>query len=250
MRGDRVVRRIGLYAMIVPWCIAVAQNAPTVDELVAKNVAARGGAEKMKAIRTARITAKGVTAEGVEAPITVYIKRPGLMRSESTVQGESIVQAFDGKQSWSVNPLMGSGAPTYGSEQESRNASERAASQLDGHLADYKAKGSKVEFQGKEYVEGSQAYKLKITTKDGSVIYDYLDEKTYLDIKTVLRVIQGGVELEVTSYPSNYKPVAGVMVPLAVDQRIGTLPAMKMVIEKVEVNVPLPDSLFQFPKKP
>jgi outer membrane lipoprotein-sorting protein len=232
--------------LLLPLC-AAAQSLPSADELVARHLAAMGGADKLAAVKTVKMTATG-SANGMEVPITVYLKRPGMMRTESNVQGQSIVQAFDGTRSWSINPLMGPGGPAYGGEQESRNARERAFSQIEGHLVDYKARGSTVEVQGKEYLEGSQVYKVKITTQGGSAIWEYLDADTYLDAKTVVQVYQGGHDVEVTSYPSNYKRVAGVLLPHQIDQRIGDLPAMKMAIAKIEVNLPLDDAIFRLPQ--
>ncbi|HYW47776.1 MAG TPA: hypothetical protein VE959_33215 [Bryobacteraceae bacterium] len=244
-----MLRKFSLTVLAVSLCAVFAQTAPSVDDLVARHLTAIGGADKLKAIRTMKITGKGM-AQGQEVPITLYIKRPGLVRSESNVQGESIVQAFDGKQSWSINPLMGSGDPAYASEADSNNARERAASQLDGPLVDYKAKGSTVELQGKEDVEGSPAYKLKITTREGTSIYTFLDAQTYLETKVITKVVRGGQEFDVTALQGNFKPEAGVLMPHSIDQRIGTLPVLNMVIEKVEVNIPIEDSLFQFPAKP
>jgi outer membrane lipoprotein-sorting protein len=243
-----MTRRVSFLLLAAPLCAALAQNTPTVDELVAKHIAAVGGADKLKAIKSAKMTAS-TNMNGMELSTTVYIKRPGLMRSETSVNGMSIVQAFDGKQSWSINPMTGSSDPTYASEQESKQARDRAIAQLDGFLVDYKEKGSKVELQGKEDVEGSPAYKLKITMKEGDTIYVYLDTETYLDTKTIMTVKQMGQEMEVTSLPSNYKPEAGVMMPHSIEQRVGPM-SMKMVLQKVEVNVPVEDSMFQMPAKP
>jgi len=245
----RMIHKFHFLLFAVPLCAALAQTTPSVDDLVAKHVAAMGGSDKLRAIKTVKMTATGAASNGLEVPITVYLKRPGMMRTESNVQGQSIVQAFDGKKSWSINPLMGSGEPEYGGEQESRNARERAISLIEGHLVDYKEKGNTVEVQGQQDVEGTQAYKVKITTSGGSIIWEYLDAKTYLDVKTVVRTFQGSQDVEVTSYPTNYKPVAGIMMAHQVDQRIGELPVMKMTVQKIEVNVPLDDAIFQLPAK-
>jgi outer membrane lipoprotein-sorting protein len=240
-------RRTAFLLLAAPLCAALAQDLPSVDDLVAKHLKAVGGADKLKAIKSAKITAS-TEMNGMEFTTTVYLKRPGLMRSDTSVQGQTIVQAFDGQKSWSVNPLMGSADPAFGSEEESKQARDRAISQLDGHLVDYKEKGSKIEVQGKEDVEGSPAYKLKVTTKDGDVIYEYIDAATYLDTKMIATVKQMGQQMEVTSLPTNYKPEGGVMMPHQVEQRVGPM-SMKMVVQKIEVNVPVEDAMFQMPAK-
>jgi outer membrane lipoprotein-sorting protein len=226
---------------------AAAQTTPSVDDLVAKNTAARGGAAKIKAIRSLRITARGIAAGGLEVPMTVTVKRPGLMRAESNIQGQTTIQAFDGRQSWSVNPLVGINEPAYAGEAESRNARERAASMLDGRLMDYKANGTKIELAGREDIEGKPAYKLRITTKDGVVVHEWLSAETWLGVKSTTTVMQSGQEILVDAYMRDFRPEGGMIMAHTVDQRIGTLPGLKMVFEKVEINVPLDDTLFQLP---
>jgi outer membrane lipoprotein-sorting protein len=223
--------------------------APTVDELVAKHIAAQGGAEKVKAVKSVKITATG-QVQGLELPMTIYMKRPNMMRSETSVQGRMIVQAFDGTDSWSVNPLTGAEEPTKAGEAETLEARDRGEAMLDGYLMDYKARGMSVEMVGKEDVEGSPAYKLKITTKGGGTVYEYLDAATYLEVRSTLKITQMGQTMEVDSYPSNYKPEGGVMVPHSIEQRIAGNQIMKMAIDKYEANVPIDDAVFRFPSKP
>ena len=244
-------RRLSFLLLAAPLCAALAQTAPSVDDLVAKHIAAVGGADKLKAIKTAKITAT-TSMGGMELTTTVYVKRPALARSETSVQGNNIVQVFDGKQSWSINPFMGS-EPSYASEDESNQAREEAESQIDGHLVDYKAKGSTIELQGKEDVEGSPAYKLKITTKSGNVIYDYLDAETYLETKRVATIKRMGQQVEATTLFTNFKPVAGVLMPHQMDQSANTPQGavnIKTTMQKIEVNVPIDDAIFQMPAKP
>ena len=174
---------------------AYAQTAPSVDDLVARHITAQGGADKVKAIKSVKITAKGIAMNGLELPMTIYVKRPNLMRAETTIQDRAIVQAFDGKEAWSINPLAGSDEPAKAGAEETRSTRDRADSMIDGRLMDYKAKGTKIELVGKEDVEGAPAYKLKLTTKDGDTIYDYLDVETYLEVRTTAKVSQMGQEI-------------------------------------------------------
>jgi len=234
---------------LVLCAIAPAQDAPSVDDLIARNSAARGGADKLKAVRTLKITGKMVAVNGMELPMSISIKRPGMMRMEMNVQGKGIVQAFDGETAWSVNPLMGTEEPKMFTAEESRDFRDNAESFLDGPMADYKSKGNKVEYAGKEDVEGSPAYKLKITTKRGSVIYDYVDAKTYLEVRTTAKTNQMGQEMEVDTYARDYKPEGGVMMAHLMDSKVNGASMMKMSLDKVEVNSPLDDALFKLPAK-
>lgn len=222
---------------------ALAQDAPAVDDLVAKNVAARGGADKIKAIQSLKVTATMTAPNGMQLPITISVKRPGLIRSEMNVQGAAIVQAFDGTTGWSINPMTGSSDPKPSSEAESGAVRRSATMFLDGPLMDYKAKGNKVEYVGKEDVNGSPAYKLKVTLGDQSVDV-YLDAKSYLEVRNTASV-NGMV---VDNYPTDYRPEGGVLIAHGSDSKMGGTPMMKMSMQKIEVNVPMDDSLFKMPK--
>jgi hypothetical protein len=92
------------------------------------------------------------------------------------------VQAFDGQKTWSVMPFSGKKDAEVGTDEDNKNAQDDA--DFDGALVDYKAKGHTIELAGKEAVEGADAFKLKVTKKNGNIEYDYLDAETYLLVKT------------------------------------------------------------------
>jgi len=237
---------LAMFALVL--CgIAAAETAPTVDELVSRNIAARGGIDKIKGVQTMKISAKAIVMNGMELPMTIYVKRPAFMRVETSIQGKTMVQAFDGAEGWSINPMTGSDDPKKSGADETKTMRDNAAESLDGPLVDYKDKGIKLESMGKEDVEGSPAYKLRITKKDGGVSYDWLDAETYLDVKTSSKTTQMGQEMQVESYSSGYKPEGGVMIPHKMDQRINGQSMMKMSLDSVAVNAPLDNSLFTFP---
>ena len=225
---------------------ASAQTAPSADELAARNIAARGGIEKIRALQTLTGTGTLILPNGIELPLTVYVKRPRLMRIETVIQGKSMVMAFDGTDSWSINSLTGSGEPQKADEAESSRARESSDSMMDGDLIDYKDKGSQLEFAGNEDAQGRPAYKLKLTTKSGTVNYIYLDAETFLDSKVVQIKNQAGKETRFEVYPTAYKPVAGVMTPHSIEMKKEGM-AFKVVLENLASNVDLDDSLFQFP---
>jgi outer membrane lipoprotein-sorting protein len=231
-------------------CGAVmAQDAPSVDDLVAKNVAARGGADKIKALQTLKVTGTMTAGNGMQLPLTIFVKRPGLIRTEMSLQGTPIVQAFDGKTAWGINPMMGSTEPKQSTEAESGPVRRSAATFLDGPLMDYKAKGNKVEYAGKEDVNGSPAYKLKVTmgTQDVDV---YIDAKNYLEVRSTAKVNAMGQEMTVDTYPSDYKPEGGVLIAHTTESKMNGTPMMKMSLDKIEVNAPMDDSVFKMPAKP
>jgi len=146
---------------------AGALSAQTADELIEKNIQARGGREKLKSVQSARITGKMVMGQGMEAPFTEEKSRPSNVRRDFTFQGMTGTMAYDGKNGWQVMPFMGKKDPEPMSADELKEIQDDA--DIDGPLVDYKTKGNQVEYLGKVDVEGSPAYKLKLTQKSGDV---------------------------------------------------------------------------------
>ncbi len=228
--------------------VAAQTDVPSVDEILKKHHDALGGEAKIKAIQSIKMTGKAVVGGGqMEAPMTMQQKRPGMMRMELSFQGMSFIQAFDGTTAWMINPFQGGTEPQKSDEEQTKDAVEDA--DLDGVLMDYKAKGHSVELVGKEDVEGTAAYKLKVTKKSGKVDYQFLDAKTFLPLKTITRRKQMGQELEIEVLPSGFKPVNGVLMPHALEQKMGGRGMMQLTVDKIEVNVAIDDAQFKMPVK-
>ncbi|HKQ57037.1 MAG TPA: outer membrane lipoprotein-sorting protein [Candidatus Eisenbacteria bacterium] len=237
----RFLAGIALLALLAP--IASAQTA---DELVTKNIAAKGGLEKLKAINSSRATGRMVAGPGMEFPFTMVNKRPNSTRIEFNVQGMTGIQAYDGKTAWMSMPFMGKKDPEPMAADEAKMFEEQA--DFDGPLVDYKAKGHSIELVGKEQVEGADAYKLKLTLKNGDVRYIYLDAETYLEIKMEAKRMVRGSEMEGESYLGDYKEVGGIMMAHSMESGAkGNPQRQKLIIDKVEMNVDLADNLFAMP---
>ena len=219
----------------------------TADELVQKFIEAEGGYKALKAIKTLKMEGKVITQQGMEFPWVIYIKRPLKIRMESTVQGQTMVQAFDGKTGWWIVPFMGSTEPQLMPEEQLKDIKEQA--DIDGPLVDYKKKGNKVEYLGKEEVEGTDAYKLKVTLKDGEIRYVYLDAEYYLPIKAVTKRKRQDTEITVETYMGDYKKVAGVLMPHSLESKMNGKTVSQITIEKITPNIAIDDSLFAMPKK-
>src|SRR5262245_4254215 len=169
-------------------------HAESVDDVIAKNLEARGGADKLKNVQTLRMTGKMVVGPGIEAPFTIEIKRPRRMRFEIVVQGMTIVQTVDGDAGWTIQPMTGKKDPERMSADDLKEAQDQA--DFDGPLVDYKKKGHRVELAGKEKIEGTDAYKLKVTKKNGDIEYIYLDADAFLEIKTEGKRVMRGTPVE------------------------------------------------------
>ena len=226
--------------------LAPMSQAQTVDEILTKHFETMGGLEKIKALNSMRITGSMMVGPGMEAPITMERKRPGKRRLEFVIQGMTGIQAFDGEKAWSLMPFMGKKDPEAASDEDNKHEQDDA--DFDGPLVDWKAKGHTVELVGKEPVEGADAYKLKITKKNGDIEYYYLDAETYLLVKNDGKVKRRGTEVEGEGTFSDYKDVEGYMMPFTMEQGIkGTEQKQRMTFSKIELNVPLDDSRFAMP---
>ncbi|HJV88785.1 MAG TPA: hypothetical protein VJ623_00655 [Holophagaceae bacterium] len=218
--------------------------APTADQLLAKHVEARGGLAKLKELQSVRITARAMMGP-MEMP-TIIEKSAKGFRSETTVQGTSIIQAFDGTHAWMINPMMGSEAP----QEITGDAVKSLQGQSDiaGPLVDSVAKGHKVEYLGREAVGAIQAHKLKVTLKSGNVVMSFLDPDSYLEIKQLTHVEAQGQSMDIESTFEDFRKVGGISVPFAIEQNLPGAPApVRTVIDKVEFNVALDATRFAMP---
>jgi outer membrane lipoprotein-sorting protein len=231
--------------------LAVPAAAQTVDEVIAKHLEARGGVDKIKALKSMRLTGKMTVGPGIEVPVTLEMKKPGNVRLEMTFQGNLGIQAYDGKSGWGISPMSASKTPEPMSAEDLKDMEEQA--DLDGFLVDWKAKGHTVELMGKEKVEGSDAFKLKVTLKNGDVRYVYIDVDSFLELKSDAKRTIRGSEVETESVASDYKEVGGLILPHTIVQGPKGSPQKQTItIEKVELDVPIDDARFTMPevKKP
>lgn len=226
-------------------------HALTIDELIAKNVEARGGLDKLKAIESIKSTGKlAFTGDfAVELDSVAIASRKGKVRQEASLQGLTSVQAYDGKEGWQIQPFGGRKDPEKLSADDVKGLADDA--DIDGPLVDYKAKGSTVEYLGTEDVDGTDAHKIKVSEKDGDVKYIYLDPDYFLEIRVTTQRKIRGTDVEFEADLGNYEKVADVYFPFSVEAGgKGGPKNQKVTIEKIEVNVPIEDAMFAFPAAP
>jgi len=238
--------RYALTVLIAVCCFGGFSHSQTADELIAKNIHARGGIEKMKAIKNFRMTGKFDGGGGFTASIGQENERPNLVRETFLLQGMTAVQAYDGASGWQIQPFGGKKDPELMGEDDVRDLLLDA--DFDGPLVDYKEKGSTVEYLGHDVVDGDDALRLKVTLKNGDIIYDYLDPDTFIEIrKEIQQFIRGSVRDRVVGLGS-YKPVAGVMYPFSMSQGPKNNPDSQTVtVQKMEVNVTIDPADFMLP---
>ena len=275
--------------MLVFSIAAAAENAQSrvnlsASDIVSKNVAARGGLQAWRSVHAMKWTGKlGVggnqratistplpekkgaalttdprTKDEVQLLFVMEMQRPRKVRYELQFNKQNAVQTYDGVNGWKLRPFLNRLEVEPFTQEELKASSLQ--SDLDGSLVDYAAKGTRIELEGIEKVDNRDAYKLKLTMKDGHSIYEWIDAQTFLETKTegVPRRLDG-VEHPVEVYYSDYRPVNGLQIPFILETRVlqvthaasstgsSAIPVERIVLNKVEVNPILEESLFSKP---
>lgn len=245
--NPRSLAFIAAALLATPFSQAQETKQMTVDQLVAKNAEAKGGSEALRALQSLKLTGKMLVNEGkIEFGFAQTKKRPAAVRNEYTLQGMTIVQAYDGTEGWKISPFQGRKDPEKMSADDLKSLIEDA--EVDGPLIDWKEKGSTVEYLGTEDVDGTQAHKLKVTRKSGDVNYVWLDPDHFLEIRILSQRQEHGAQVEVETDLGDYEKVNGVFVPFSVESGPkGTADKQKIIIDKAEGNVPLDETPFKFP---
>jgi outer membrane lipoprotein-sorting protein len=233
---------------------ALAATAPaagslTAAQIVDRNVAARGGLEAWHKVNS--LTMSGEMDAGgkqdVKLPFVLSMKRPHKSRLELRFQDQNAVQVYDGKQGWKVRPYLNRNDVEAYTAAEAKSAA--AAAELDGPLVDYASKGTRVELQGMEAVEGKNAYKLRLTLKSGQKLNLWVDASSFLELKIdgEPRKLDGRLH-KVAIYYRDYKSARGLTFPHVLETAVeGVKETHKMSIQSVLVNPPLADNLFAKP---
>jgi hypothetical protein len=238
--------RHALIVLIAVLCFAILSYSQTADELIAKNIQARGGMEKMKAIKTIRMTGKFEGGGGFTASVGQENVRPNLVRDTFSLQGMTQVQAYDGTAGWQIQPFGGKKDPELMGEDDLRDLLLDA--DFDGPLVNYKEKGSTVEYLGHDVVDGDDALRLKVTLKNGDIIYDYLDPDTFIEIRREVQQFIRGSQRDKVFELGSYQSVAGVMYPFSISQGPKNNPTEQTItVQKMEANVKIDPADFALP---
>jgi outer membrane lipoprotein-sorting protein len=239
----------GLVAVTASAAVPVsAPSAPalTADQIVERNVAARGGLDAWRSVKT--MTLAGQLGAGgkndAQLPFVMQMKRPRMSRLEIRFGDDTALQVYDGERGWKLRPFLGRNEVEPYTSAEAKSAA--SWQELDGPLVDHMRKGTKVEVLGTEAVEGHTAYTLKLTFKSGEERRLWIDATTFLELKIEgdPRKLDGKMR-KVAVYSRDYKVEHGLNVPHVLETVIeGNKASYKMKIERVTVNPALDDTLF------
>jgi len=228
--------------------LAPAAFAVTAEELVAKNVEAKGGIDKLHALQTVKLSGRLlVQNDTLQLSTVTLVKPPAAIRYEATLQGLTEVQACEGTQAWQISPFQGRKDPERLLADDAKGLGEDAAD-FTGVLVDYEAKNYKLDYLGTEDIDGTDAHKLRVTRPNGDISMVYLDPDHFLEIRVLNRRIEHGVPVETVTDFGDYEQVQGVYLPFAEESgHKGSSDRQKVQFVKAEANINAPESLFQFP---
>ncbi len=222
-------------------------EAETVDQIVGKNIEARGGLAALKGIKSLRMTGVITMGPSTQVGLVMEFKRPRMIRQELSVQGATGVAAYDGTIGWQVMPFGGKVVPERMSAEEQKELEVQA--DVEGDLVDWKAKGSGVELLGREALSGVETWKLRVTLKSGTVRTLWLDSGSFLEIQSESKRKVEGKEVEFVSTLGDYREVSGLHVPFLMETRVKGAPSgQKVTLQTVAVNVPIDEGRFRMPE--
>jgi len=222
------------------------QTTLTVGEIIAKHIQARGGLNKLAGIKTIRAT-YSTKEDGKLVRIQEFRKRPDKLRRNLFTGGNTIIFAYDQQTAWQSFSNHGKG-PSPAPAGLARELKEEA--DIDGPLVNNKEKGIAIELVGKEKFNAKDVYNLKITLKEGQVRNLYLDARSFLEIKETGSFEEAGKKVDFVNIFKDYRPVQGMLFPFLIEAKSGDEENQNTYLKKIELNVPIMDSVFTMPATP
>jgi len=219
--------------------------AQDVDDIINNYFKNTGGADNWKNLKTMQFTAD-VEQGGMQMNMILYTNKDDMRRVDVEFQGSKIIQAYDGEVGWMVNPFMGIQTPQ---KMPQEMLDQLNAEKFESELLNYREKGHNVELEGKEEIEGSEAFKVKLTKNNGDVEYFYFDTENYVPVMQRQTVKYGpGQGQEAETYIGDYQEVDEFMMPFLIDTRMNGQSIMKMIIKEYVLNEEIDASIFSMPK--
>jgi hypothetical protein len=231
------MRKILLSALVV-LSFSLAATAQTADEIINKYITAIGGAEKWRTIKSLKVEGQ-VEVQGLAIPFMMQANHMKGMRVDAEFQGNKLIDIVTPAAAWSQNPFGGKPNLSPLSEEELKTKVDEL--DIQDAFVDYKAKGSTVEFLGKDEEDGNEYFKVKITTKIGNEKTYFFDTKTYLAYKTESITKVQGQEVKTSVKLLDYQTLENGC-KMAFKSDMGQ---MMQVIKKVTLNPTIEESIFK-----
>lgn len=220
-------------------------SAQSLDDIL-KNYFEALGQETLLASKTSQTKGKMIQM-GMEIPFMQYSAAPDKFRVEATFQDMTLIQTYNGKEGWSLNPFAGMTEPMPMSADELKSA--RVQADYEGMLWNWEKKGYKVTLEENEEVEGAECFVVKCVSADGDEYTTYFDAESYVPLKVKNKVKMQGQDVETETYMSNYQEGDGYVFAGKIETRMNGQVAITLVIDEMILGGDFEDSFFEKPVK-
>lgn len=217
---------------------AAVLNAQSLEDIISKYTTVNK-LDKISNFKTIHISAK-TSMMGMDMPTEIWMKNPNKVKTVTNINGQDMIQAFDGEKGYIISPMTGSSEPVEMTADQIKTIVR--SNMFQNYILEFLKEG-KLALEGEDNVNGKPVYKV-ITTLEGITSTIFIDKSTYLVLKTVSDGNQGGMPMTMESFPSDYTETSGILIPMKTTMSLG---GMEMIntISKVEVDVPIEDSVFK-----
>lgn len=220
-------------------------QAQTVEEIIQRHSDSLGGLAAFNAVKTMKIEGTS-SVQGLTMPLTFYVINGKAMRSDVEAMGQKIINVYKDGKAWGINPLAGSTSPEDLTGSELYDLKDETM--MAGPLMDYKALGNQVSLEGKENVEGTDCYKIKLTRKeDGKVSHYFISTADYKLLKIISPKEIMGQDVEIESYLSNYKDFNGLKYSMNQTQKLMGQVFQELTFSDIQLNVSIDEKIFDKP---
>jgi outer membrane lipoprotein-sorting protein len=219
--------------------IAAAINAQSLEEIV-KKYSEANKYDKISSVNTVKISGK-MSMMGMDLPLEMFMKNPNKIKTVTNFNGQEMISVFDGVKGYSVNPMTGSAEPVEMTADQIKQTQNSNVFQ--NYLANY-LKDGKLTLVGTENVNEKAAFRIKANLEGGNSMDMFIDKTSYLLVKTSTSVNSGGMAVTVDAYPTDYKETDGILLPMKTTSSAQGM-EFSIIFEKVEVNIPIEDSVFK-----
>tara|TARA_R110001583_G_scaffold21469_2_gene81569 strand:+ start:23318 stop:24481 length:1164 start_codon:yes stop_codon:yes gene_type:complete len=219
--------------------------AENVEAIIAKHIEAHGGLEKWNKVETMKVTGQ-FTAFSIEKDFMTLKTRSGEYYADLQLGKHQVIEAFDGKQGWTIDPWQEINYARRINSGEENVFAQKA--EFTTPFFNYKERGHQVEFVGEEKLEGLDVFVLKLTRSNGKSEKWYLDAKTYLEYKCESNWVDFARELPSETFFDDFRTVDGLVIPFFVERTFWQRDRV-MQIENVEINSTFDKQLLEMPKR-
>lgn len=248
------MKTVKLGLALIAFLIMAPAQAQTADEIISTYFENIGGADKLKALKGMKITAS-LNQSGMVLPLEIIRLSDGRTATSFSVQGQKYNQeTYDGESLWGHNMMT---QKAEKSDAETTANFKLGTNDFPDEFINYKEKGYTAELLGKETIDGTEAFQIKLTkepvTVDGkeeeSVSYYFFDAENFVPVAMRSEIKSGpgkGMTQETTF--SDYQEIDGLYFAYSMNVGVQGQPTkVPITVESIELNPEVDDAVFAFP---